>query len=610
MKLRISITLFAILFAVPASTQDQAGKIIRVPFERGVYYDGPTGLVALPTRLFMPLQDSRWRDLLGLGISTRLRAVVPGGYAALAIPDRRPTFYLRGDRLGNQTYLVRGAQKGDRREFLFNRDSQVGRVGGISRCGSHRTRSRVRGWRSDPLATSRRSDTGRVCFRGGAGTPLSHDPPGVRLRRAARHSVSRPRPATYNGRSMEATVLVPTHDHADTLLYSVASAQAQTVQDLEILVVGDGVPDRTREVMETIQRRDSRIRFFDFPKDPGRGETHRNQVLSGARGRVVCYLCDDDLWLRTHIEHVSEALQDADFANTLELVFPPGGEPAAMNGFDFGDPADREKMISSNFGFGLSSGAHTLEAYRRLPHGWRKSPEPVHTDVFMWREIAQQSWCRAVSVPFPTVLKFASAYRMEWTTGQRLTELAEWSQRIAAAGFGEWLAAHALKTVWRQSTEARTSTPWIRMPFATRPVDYRLGERIGLASGANGTHYLSWGWGEAEAWGRWTDGPEARLLLRLDQEPWRTWRWMHRAQDSWGRTVSHRGGRGSERPPRRDLEVGRTQLVTRRVTIPRPPRTIDLRFQIPGIVRAARRAETNDQRRIGLGVAWLELAGV
>ena len=60
------------------------------------------------------------------GISTRLRAVVPGGYAALAIPDRRPTFYLRGDRLGNQTYLVRGAQKGDRREFHFNRDSQVG----------------------------------------------------------------------------------------------------------------------------------------------------------------------------------------------------------------------------------------------------------------------------------------------------------------------------------------------------------------------------------------------------------------------------------------------------------------------------------------------------
>ena len=410
---------------------------------------------------------------------------------------------------------------------------------------------------------------------------------------------------------MEATVLVPTHDHADTLLYSVASAQAQTVQDLEILVVGDGVPDRTREVMETIQRRDSRIRFFDFPKDPGRGETHRNQVLSGARGRVVCYLCDDDLWLRTHIEHVLEALQDADFTNTLELVFPPGGEPAAMNGFDFGDPADREKMISSNFGFGLSSGAHTLEAYRRLPHGWRKSPEPVHTDVFMWREIAQQSWCRAVSVPFPTVLKFASAYRMEWTIGQRLTELAEWSQRIAAVGFGEWLAAHALKTVWRQSTEARTPTPWIRMPFATRPVDYRLGERIGLASGANGTRYLSWGWGEAEAWGRWTDGPEARLLLRLDQEPV-----ADLALDA-----SVQGFVGPDGPVT-EVDVvangrrvatwkfGRTELVTRRVMIPCPPLTIDLRFQIPGIVRAAHRAETNDQRRIGLGVAWLELAGV
>ena len=125
MKQRMSIGLAAILMAIPAMTQGQAGRIIKVPFERGVYYDGPSGLVALPTRVFMPLQDSGWREMLGLGLAARLRAVVPGGYAALAIPDRRPTFYMRGDRLGNQTYLVRGTQKGDHREFRFNRSSDV-----------------------------------------------------------------------------------------------------------------------------------------------------------------------------------------------------------------------------------------------------------------------------------------------------------------------------------------------------------------------------------------------------------------------------------------------------------------------------------------------------
>ena len=192
-------------------------------------------------------------------------------------------------------------------------------------------------------------------------------------------------------------------------------------------------------------------------------------MLSAARGRVVCYLCDDDLWLRTHVEHVSEALQDADFANTLELVFPPGGEPAAMNGFDFGDPADRAENDRVELRFRSLQRRPYPGSLPAAPARLAVSAESVHTDVFMWREIAEQPWCRAVSVPFPTVLKFASAYRMEWTTGQRLSESAEWSQRISAAGFGEWLAAHALKTVWRQSTEARTPTPWIRIPFAIRP---------------------------------------------------------------------------------------------------------------------------------------------
>ena len=49
--------------------------------------------------------------------------------------------------------------------------------------------------------------------------------------------------------SIAATVLIPTHDHGRTLLRSVPSALAQTVSELEVFVVGDGVPDETRELM-------------------------------------------------------------------------------------------------------------------------------------------------------------------------------------------------------------------------------------------------------------------------------------------------------------------------------------------------------------------------
>ena len=86
-----------------------------------------------------------------------------------------------------------------------------------------------------------------------------------------------------------ASVLIPTHGHrAATLPFAVASVQAQDVEDIEILIVGDGVDDSVRSTVERLQAADSRIRFFDFEKGPRNGEIHRDGVLRQARGRIVC----------------------------------------------------------------------------------------------------------------------------------------------------------------------------------------------------------------------------------------------------------------------------------------------------------------------------------
>ena len=72
--------------------------------------------------------------------------------------------------------------------------------------------------------------------------------------------------------STAATVVIPTHDHGRTLLRSVPSALAQTVSELEVFVVGDGVPDVTRELMAELVAADERVRFFDNPKGERHGE--------------------------------------------------------------------------------------------------------------------------------------------------------------------------------------------------------------------------------------------------------------------------------------------------------------------------------------------------
>jgi len=72
---------------------------------------------------------------------------------------------------------------------------------------------------------------------------------------------------------------------------------------MEILVVGDGAPPYTRDLVRSFANSDSRIRFFEFPKGERRGEAHRAVVLEHqASGQIVCYCADDDLWLPFHLE--------------------------------------------------------------------------------------------------------------------------------------------------------------------------------------------------------------------------------------------------------------------------------------------------------------------
>jgi hypothetical protein len=107
------------LWATTLCAQQQ-GTIIKVPFERGIYYQAPAALVALPSNVFMPLQASTWREMFGVG-SVRLRTILPGASATMGVTEARPLFYIRGYRPGNRVYLIRANQKEDHRELRMTR---------------------------------------------------------------------------------------------------------------------------------------------------------------------------------------------------------------------------------------------------------------------------------------------------------------------------------------------------------------------------------------------------------------------------------------------------------------------------------------------------------
>jgi hypothetical protein len=227
--------------------------------------------------------------------------------------------------------------------------------------------------------------------------------------------------------SVAATVLIPTHDHGRTLLRSVPSALAQTVPELEVFVVGDGVPDETRELMAELAAADERVRFFDNPKGERHGEAHRHAALQEARGEIVCYLSDDDVWLPDHVEELRRLLLKADLAHTVSFLIDVD-ERLHVRRVDFARKHFREVLHGGDSRIHLSAIGHTMELYRRLSGGWEPAPEAIYTDLHFWLRLQSLPGTVIASGTRPTVLHFPSTLRNGWTIEQRIAEIDRWQE--------------------------------------------------------------------------------------------------------------------------------------------------------------------------------------
>lgn len=229
---------------------------------------------------------------------------------------------------------------------------------------------------------------------------------------------------------LAATVIIPVSlDRGPVLRLAVESVLRQTVRDLEVFIIGDGVHEITRQTAHQLVREDARVRFFDHPKHPRRGEPYRHAALQEARGLIVCYLCDRDLYLPHHVEEMQRLLARADLAHSLPFRVLEHDYSVDF-AYDLAAPADRATLGRCHLPLPLSLGAHTLAAYHDLAEGWAQTPPGFLTDCYFWSKFARDSRRRLASGFRPTVLNFPRGAHPGWSTAQRLPELTLWSQRI------------------------------------------------------------------------------------------------------------------------------------------------------------------------------------
>jgi glycosyltransferase involved in cell wall biosynthesis len=234
--------------------------------------------------------------------------------------------------------------------------------------------------------------------------------------------------------SPAATVLVPTHEHPRLFAYALHSIQMQSFRDFEVLVVGDGAPPATRETVEQFARSDPRIRYFAFPKGERNGELHRHAVLQDARGRVVAYCGDDDLWFPDHLLSLWRLLKLADFGNSLQIeVYLEDRLNIRLGNLARARTRDRIGGHGVSH-FGLSEAAHRMALYRRMAVGWSPSPPAMASDQHMFRKILDQPGIRCASTGDVSAIHFPSPLRRTWSEEEREAELRLYAGRMAERG--------------------------------------------------------------------------------------------------------------------------------------------------------------------------------
>jgi glycosyltransferase involved in cell wall biosynthesis len=131
------------------------------------------------------------------------------------------------------------------------------------------------------------------------------------------------------------SVVIPTYHHRDYILQTLQSVFDQTFKDFEIIVVNDGSPDDTSDLLRPFAG-DGRLVLIE-QANAGQAAA-RNRGISSATGEFIALLDDDDFWPSDHLEWQVSALRQLDDA-VMVYGTHKNSDQSAPDPVDCGTPA-------------------------------------------------------------------------------------------------------------------------------------------------------------------------------------------------------------------------------------------------------------------------------
>ena len=118
-------------------------------------------------------------------------------------------------------------------------------------------------------------------------------------------------------RTPRTSIIMPVYNTANTVINAIQSVRNQTDPNFELLIMIDGSPDNSADIITDYHKKnpDTRIHIFNNPKNKGVSAV-RNQGLDAARGDWITFIDSDDEYHPEFLEKLHEAARthDADIA--------------------------------------------------------------------------------------------------------------------------------------------------------------------------------------------------------------------------------------------------------------------------------------------------------
>lgn len=200
------------------------------------------------------------------------------------------------------------------------------------------------------------------------------------------------------------TVVIPAYNASATIPDAVRSALAQTMADLEVVVVDDGSDRPAADALDAIH--DPRLRVIRLPVNGGVGAA-RNAAVAAARAPLMAQLDADDLWYPRHLETMLPAFADAQvglvYGNAEVRGHPDGRDLWIADGdhpvndlsrLYAGNPAPSPTVVMrtaavravGGYPTWLSVGEDYLLYIRLRRAGWRLAYDGEPSAVYRWPE--------------------------------------------------------------------------------------------------------------------------------------------------------------------------------------------------------------------------------